>query len=227
MIISHKYRYIFIKTGKTAGTSIEIALSKYAGPADVITPCTVEDDLLRAQLGYVGPQNYHLPIRRYSLGMIANSLFARRRVAYFNHMGAESIRRLVGRQIWSAYYKFCFERNPWDKVVSAYYYDVADPAILSISDYIRGGACDYLPGAKLYTIRGEVAVDEIFQFESLDKAMLTVAHRVGLPETPSLPRAKAQFRPPDRHYREVLSEGDKQEIGRIYAKEIATFGYQW
>ena len=29
MILSHKYKYIFIKSFKTASTSLEIALSKY------------------------------------------------------------------------------------------------------------------------------------------------------------------------------------------------------
>lgn len=38
MIISHRYRFIFIKTMKTAGTSVEIFLSQRCAAEDVVTP---------------------------------------------------------------------------------------------------------------------------------------------------------------------------------------------
>ncbi|WP_275670288.1 hypothetical protein [Okeania hirsuta] len=41
MIISHKYKFIFLKTIKTSGTSIEIYLSRFCGDDDVITPISL------------------------------------------------------------------------------------------------------------------------------------------------------------------------------------------
>ena len=38
MIISHSHRFIFIKSEKTAGTSIEAALSAHCSGDDIVTP---------------------------------------------------------------------------------------------------------------------------------------------------------------------------------------------
>ena len=89
MIISHKYQFIFIKTRKTAGTSIEAYLSQYCGDADVLTP------IFPSVTGH-RPRNWG---------------------DYYNHIDAFSIRESIGPDIWDKYYKFCIERNPWDKTL--------------------------------------------------------------------------------------------------------------
>ena len=106
MIISHKHKFIFIKTNKTAGTSIEIALSKICGSRDVITPISPEDEALRKKLGYRGPQN--------CLGLNG--------IEFVNHLTAARIKEGVEQKIWNEYYKFCFQRNPWDRIISLYYW---------------------------------------------------------------------------------------------------------
>ena len=65
MILSHEHRFIFLKTRKTAGTSIEIALSKFCGDKDIITRITNQDEILRSQLGFRGPQNFLVRASKY------------------------------------------------------------------------------------------------------------------------------------------------------------------
>lgn len=66
MIISHRYRFIFLKTRKTGGTSVEIALSPFCSADDIITPIAPPDEALRASLGYPGPRNTEIAFRHYS-----------------------------------------------------------------------------------------------------------------------------------------------------------------
>ena len=120
MIISHKHRFIFMKTSKTAGTSIEIELSKFLGPQDVITPISEDDEALREDWGGHGPQNYEIR---------ANTPFIKKMKAercwqggFYNHMSALEVKNLVDPDVWQNYFKFCVVRSPWERVVSNYYW---------------------------------------------------------------------------------------------------------
>jgi hypothetical protein len=56
MIVSHEHKFIFLKTKKTASTSIELALSALCGDGDVITLLTEIDEALRANGRGAGPE---------------------------------------------------------------------------------------------------------------------------------------------------------------------------
>jgi len=138
MIISHKHKFIFLKTVKTAGTSIEIALSKYCGPDDIITPASPEDEITRSELGYPGPQNCFAPIKKYSLQDIFKWMFkGKKKLRFYNHIPARKIKARIGNDEWDSYYKFCFERNPWDRTISLYYWLNQSEPRPSISKFIN------------------------------------------------------------------------------------------
>ena len=227
MLISHKHKFIFIKTMKTAGTSIEIALSKFCGDQDIITPIVPVDEQKRQQLGYRGPQNYLVPFRNYSTADWLHLVRKRQRVMFKNHVSAAFIINHIDKQVWNSYYKFCFERNPWDKVISWYYWEHKHAPRPTISEFVQSQAANKLLSFDLYAKDGEPIVDKVYKLEELDQAMADIAARVGLPELPELPRTKADIRKDRRCYHEVLSPADREKIARLFAREIAYFDYEW
>jgi len=226
MIISHKHKFIFIKTEKTAGTSIEISLSKYCGPDDVITPISPEDELKRKKLGYRGPQNYKVPFSKYSMIDCLKSLYSRKLKYFYNHIGASEIMQYVDQETWDSYFKFSFERNPWDKVISWYFWRFPAEPRPTISEFIQSREANIVKGFELYTCASDVVVNKVFLYEEISDAMDELRERLSLEETPVLPFAKAGFRTDKRNYKDILSEADKSKIAKVFAREIAYFNYK-
>lgn len=230
MLISHKYRFIFLKTNKTAGTSLEIAMSKYMGSGDVITPISVEDEKLRASQCYRGPQNYLEPFYQYSIGDIKRWLLEReRKMRFYHHMPACEIKRKIGEKIWNNYFSFCFERNPWDRVISLYYYDYKTEPRPTLREYLHSGATNILKkrGINSYTINGRIAVDRVCLFENLEDEIEKIRLQLGMPEKIKLPHAKTGFRKDRRHYSEILTNEEAAMIADLFSDEIRYFNYKY
>ena len=217
MILSHAHRFIFLKTNKTAGTSTEIALSKFCGPDDVITPISPEDELLRGKLGFSAPQNY------------ACQRAGSEEVTFYNHMPAAEIRAAIDPAIWHGYFKFCVERNPWDRMVSLYYWRCRSEPRPSIQEFLDSDVPADLKrrGSEIYTIDGKVVVDHIVRYENLDAELEDIRLRLGIPERLVLPRAKSRFREGGRDYREILGHAERDAIAAMFSEEITRFGYSF
>lgn len=116
MIISHKYKFIFIKTGKVAGTSVEMALRPHLGGNDIVTPVDSRDEQYAKENGIPGPQNYGRVY--WNDKMKIHNI----KGCFYEHEWAYEVKGLVGEDMWDEYFTFTIERDPRDKSLSNYYY---------------------------------------------------------------------------------------------------------
>jgi len=231
VIISHAHSFIFLKTQKCAGTSIELALSQICGPTDVITPVSAADESKR--LGR-GPQNFTIPSayrpRGWRLRQLLGFRASKAGIAYYNHMPASDIRRLMDPGLFDAYLKATVVRNPWDRELSRYFWRYRNskhrPSFERFVHWPR-----YRPARKtfeLYSINGVIVADIVLRYEHLERDFAAFWGSFGVEPVPQLKRAKAAHRPRgSRNYREFYGLGTRQIVARRYAMEIEAFGYEF
>lgn len=229
MILSHRHRFLFLKTNKTAGTSVEIALSRHCGPDDVITPLVPEDEAKRRELGGRGPQNHLAPWTDYSFRDWRRRLRGKPKPRFWHHITAAEAKPHIPDEVWDGCFKFCVERNPWDRVVSLYYWRCKTEPRPTIEEFLASDVPLALKqrGRDVYTLDGQVVVDRVLRFEDLDAELESVRQQLGLPGPLTLPRAKGSFRKDKRSYRDILGPAERDRIAELFADEIAMMGYEF
>lgn len=241
MIISHKHKFIFIKNRKVAGTSVEKALATICCPEDVLTldhlHTSEHDALADTARNYDGRFN-PIPeilsdLRPMSVARAVRDW--KDRPVYYNHMRANAVRGRIGRDVWDSYYKFCFERNPWDKTVSFYFwYNRSRSAKVSFDAFVtqKQGLLtttdQILPTDwDRYTAGNQVIVDDVYRFEDLKGGLETALDKAGVAGSVidglALPKLKSNLRKP-------VEIGDPaacdSRIGDVFGREIALMGYE-
>ncbi len=202
MIVSHKHRFIFIKNGKTASTSIEVFLSGICGESDIVTPIYPHVEPHR-------PRNHE---------------------GFYNRMPGAEIRQRLGADIWNRYYKFCVERNPWAKALS-YYYMARHRAggNLSLDEFLDQGV--FPVNYPRYTEPDDnrrIIVNRVIEYGALNTGLAGVFHSLGVPFDGSLGVfAKSEYRSDRRPYQDVFNLDQAERIQKIFEVEIALHGYRF
>jgi len=115
MIVSHKHKFIFVKTHKTATQTFLKFIKPHLGADDVMAgdPEEINSD------GVVINEDTQINCdKKFETGLCAKDY----QETYGNHLPWFMIKNIVGDEIWENYTKFTIERNPWDRFLSLFYF---------------------------------------------------------------------------------------------------------
>ena len=214
---------------------MEIALSKYLGSQDIITPCMpIEEEELRTELGFVGPQNYGLPVREWKLNHYVDFAMGHKPKRFSAHSHAKTALRYLGPENFRRYSKILTVRNPYSYVVSLYNWHArrSGPNPEGFKSWLIAGQGDLrFTNYGMGKVDGRFAMDLVLQFETLVDGAERLARELDLPsDFPAVfqsIRAKFTLAHPPLTGSEAygLFPQARELVESRFHEEITNFGY--
>lgn len=202
MFISHYYKFIFIKTRKTAGSSIEKFFYDTLRNTDIIFAGMPPENLKPINCTSKNPE----------------------------HRGQKFITKHYPYE-WGNYFKFTIERNSWDKVVSTYHWQKKQIPNMKHNDFtsyiLNGKKMWDKKDWNLYTNNDKICVDKIIRFENINEEFRSICKYLEIPYNNELEKnlkLKGNIRPKD-NYKNYYNEETKQIIKNVFSNEINYFQY--
>lgn len=215
MLVSHRHRFIYTKTGKTAGTSVESYFERYCMD-DGWTESQPREESISAA-GIVGFRGRRVP----------------EGCRYWNHMPAALIRECVGSDVWESYFKFCVVRNPYEKVLSHFYFQRSlgslaenphEPDSVQFEQWLTSSGVPL--DRDKYVIDGQFCLDFAVRYEALHADLAAVCSRLSLDWEPErLPTFKTGIRPATGTVAAMYTPTSVTLVREAYAFEFERFGY--
>ncbi|MBC6498002.1 MAG: sulfotransferase family 2 domain-containing protein [Alphaproteobacteria bacterium GM7ARS4] len=233
VIISFKHRFIFIKPTKVAGTSLEVALSRFCGKDDVMSRFREEEsNQLRARF-------YPYPVRN-TIELVKHGEKCTSKLVV--HGSVHQLRSFLGNDVFRRFLKISVIRNPYDWVVSLYAWRAhkrrCGPSRETSVSLFRRWFLEniedelYRQERRYATLKHPYdAVDFMIRFEHFEEDLTALSQRLGLTEniydTFKGIREKGHVRPQSLTTRacfEGFFEGIEM-MKKHYAIELERFGY--
>jgi hypothetical protein len=159
----------------------------------------------------------------------------------YNHYTAFELREILGVEAFGRMVKFCFVRNPWDRVVSEFRFRIwtCQNGLTPEADFARWVRlayidrdpryCDwpkmFLPQLEWLTDEtGRIAVDFIGRFENLQADFDTVCDAIGMGQQPLLHENRSRR---SGEYRNYYDRETQDIVARVFEADIEYFGYKF
>ena len=236
MIISFKYKFIFIKNYKTAGSSIETYLYNYL----------TLNDIAVGTIDFKGINNNYkfedLSLFQHFEPFVANK---QKNKPFFTHMPAWLLKKRLEifenilnceKNIFSKFYKFAVIRNPFDLIVSDYHWN-NDPSNPLRNNHTFDQIIREIEEQKFDTFRlfnlnricsfnhKKILVDRVIKFENLNEELSEVFNYLSIPFNGKLEIFKKRS-VNRKHYRKYYqSNHHKKVVMKHFSQELDKFGY--
>ena len=222
-MLSHLHKFIYVHIPKTAGTSIETAFGHHE-------PGRLNQD--------------HRTIREIEpLSNVLRNLHRTETLEALAKRGRNQFRRLTDGYFetatpaqYDSYFRFAIVRNPWDRCLSWYKNVMRNDWLrkplgidesCSFDYFMRNYQNQWGLRPQTYWVEnsaGAVSLDYVGRFEQLEDAFDHICTRIGVTRV-ELPKMLVKHGRTD--YRTEYDDSLKEYVGRLYAREIELFDYQF
>lgn len=145
----------------------------------------------------------------------------------YQHETPISVKRFVGEDVWRSYRKIVIIRNPWDALVSHYFFAHASQKIQCPAYFERFVWWNISGAVPLnknhWLIQGGKWADVYIRFEHLESDCVDLFRDIGVDFT-GLTREVSGFRP-SIHYSIMYNQVSMEMVEKTYMEEIKQFGY--
>ena len=207
VLISHIYKFIYIKNSKVAGTSVESFFDQFC----------------------VDPNQKHIfkhstTIVKSKFGIIGSRL--RNGKIWQNHMSATDIKKHKEKE-FDTYLKFCVVRNPYDTAVSKYFWRNQNKRYKSFKEYIKKSFICEPSQFKRYSINRKSVCDYHIRYEHLHEDIVELCKILNITnyDLKDLPNFKSGFRDKSKHYSQFYDDETKKLVYEKCKEEFELFNY--
>lgn len=230
MLVSHKHKFIYFKTFKTAGTSVETHFEDYCLPKSFHRDASHGSSTIIKPEGIVGG--------RY------NALSPK----FHEHTRPNDMKKWLGDETFNSYYKFCVVRNPYDREISAFFWalKLANPEGMNLSylknmfaqrvkekleqkeDLDKDGKFHMTDSRTFLLLDGEYIMDGIIRYEDLTGGIKQITKELKLPKKKiDLPHFKGEWRPKEATCENFYTDETRDMVKEIYQWELDHFDYKF